>query len=141
MSYLTLIVWNMSKHKEKQEKHVFQDSLSISSEIRKMYLSKILVLCVDMPCVLVFWWICTDVWEDTSTFVDNVRKPINAHKRKKISYITNTVCHLHIAATRVAIFRDVIYRGKIYGDVTSVAETCRRHIMFTTQSNSFLYHA
>jgi len=42
-------VW---KYTEKQGKHVFQDSPSSSSEIRKMYLSKIFVFCVDMPCVL-----------------------------------------------------------------------------------------
>jgi len=48
----------------------------------------------------------------------------------KVSYITNTVCQIHIAATLVANFRDAIYRGRIYRDVTSVAETCRRHVIF-----------
>lgn len=64
------------------------------------------------------------------SFIDMVTKPINAHKCKKVSYITKTVCHLHISATPVAVFRDVIYRGRIYRDITSVAETCGRHTMF-----------
>jgi len=42
-------VW---KDTQKQGKHVFQDSPSSSSKIRKMYLSKVFVFCVDTPCVL-----------------------------------------------------------------------------------------
>ena len=116
---------------EKQGKHVFQDSPCSSSEIRKMYLWKVSVYCVDTPCVLVFWWIYTDAGRETSTYVDMETKPTHAYECRSVSDITHTVCLLHVAATLVAIFREVIYKGRIYRDVTSVvAATRRRHTIF-----------
>lgn len=42
-----------------------------------------------------------------------VRKPMNAYKCVRVSYLTHIVCLVHVSATLVAILRELPYKGYI----------------------------
>jgi hypothetical protein len=49
-----------------------------------------------------------------------ITKPINANKRRKVSFVIDTVFLLHVSATVVPILRKVYCKGWIYRDITNV---------------------
>ena len=48
--------------------------------------------------------------------------PTNAQTRIKLCYIINIVFILHISATHMTIFREVLYKGLIHRNITEVLE-------------------
>jgi len=52
--------------------------------------------------------------------------PTNAHTPIKPSFIINTVFILHVSATHVTIFREVLYKGLIHRNITEVLEPIER---------------